>query len=154
MIVTASDILRDLISTGHTIRLDGDIVRVRPALPPEKVELLRQHKPEIINLLRADSKTGYAVTVTLPPKTSQNASNVTTQPPKTFTRLELATAALKHLIPDEQAQRKIRALAEADAKGWRFLGTDGYQHVLSGNIMDQVERITGRLICFQCNADN
>ncbi len=148
MIVTASDILKDLQSTGHTVRLDGNIVRVRPALPPEKVELLRQHKPEIIELLRENSKAGNAVTVTQLPKTGQNVNNVTTTPPKTYTRLELAPAALHHLVPDIQAQRKIRALAESDARGWRFLGTDGYQHILSGSIMDQVEAQTGKLICF------
>ncbi len=154
MIVTASDILRDLVSSGHTIRLDGNIIRVRPVLPPEKVELLRQHKSELIALLRENSKAGNAVTVTQLPNTGQNANNVTTQPPKTYSRLELATAALHHLIPDEQARRKIRALAESDARHWRFLGADGYEHILAGSILDAIEAQTKKLICFQCNADN
>jgi hypothetical protein len=93
------------------------------------MEFLRQHKPELIELLKAEAA-------------------------RTFSRLELAATSLRHLIPDEQQRRKIRALAEADARHWRFLGTDGYQHVLSNSIMDQVERITGKLICFRCNPDN
>ena len=153
MIITASDILKDLQSTGHTVRLDGNTIRVRPALPPEKVELLRQHKPEIIELLKSNFGSGNAVTVTIPPVTIPKTPISSPAPTKTYTRLELATDCLGKLIPDEQARRKIRALAEADARGWRFLGTAGYQHILAGNILDAVEQATGKLICFTgCDA--
>lgn len=151
---TVQDILLELQESGHTVRLDGDTVRIRPPLPPERREFLRQHKAELVSLLRANSTAGTTVLVSKPAKPQQNENNDTTVPPKTFTRLELATAALTHLVPDEQQRRKIRALAEADAKGWRFLGSEAFQHVLSGSIMDQVEAQTKKLICFQCNADN
>ena len=129
MSATATDILRDLRAAGYALRLDGEFIKIKPLPPPATMEFLRQHKPALVALLKAEAA-------------------------KTYSRLELADAALKHLIPDEQAQRRIRALAEADAKHWRFLGADGYQHILSNDIIDSVEQATGKLICFSVNPDN
>ena len=126
---TAIDILRELQAAGYAFRLEGDRIKIRPLPPPATMEFLRQHKPALVALLKAEAA-------------------------RTFTRLELADAALGHLIPDEQAQRRIRALAESDAKHWRFLGADGYQHVLSNDIIDSVEQATKKLICFSVNPDN
>ena len=95
---------------------------------------VRQHKAEIMDMLKANSD---------PPPA-----------PKTYSRLELANQVLSALIPDEQQRRKIRTLSESDARHWRFLGSTNYQHILAGNIIDEIERITGKLICFRCNSDN
>ena len=150
--IVAVNILRDLRATGHTVRLDGDTIRIRPAIPPEKREELRPLKPELVSLLKRNSGNGDAPTGD---NTPENIGNIdvlspspVAPPPRTYTRLELAGAALAKLIPDVQTQRRIRALAEADARGWRFLGTDGYQHVLAGSIIDAVESQAKCLICF------
>jgi hypothetical protein len=129
----AYDILTRVKASGAELILkpDGTGIKARN-ISVGLLDEVRQHKPEILELLKANS----------------NDSNAVTVPLKTFTRLELANAALAALIPDEQQRRRIRGIAEADARGWRFLGTEGYQHVLSGNIMDAVEAATGKLICF------
>ncbi len=40
-------------------------------------------------------------------------------------------------------------MAQAAARNWRLLSIATYQHVLAGNIMDQVESASGKLICFR-----
>ena len=129
----ATDILTRVKASGAELILkpDGTGIKARN-ISVSLLDEVRQHKPEILELLKANPNGGHAVTVPL----------------KTFTRLELANAALVALVPDEQQRRRIRAIAEADAKGWRFAGTATYQHVLAGNIMDQVEQATGQIICF------
>ncbi len=147
------DILARVKASGAQLILkpDGTGIKARN-ISVGLLDEVRQHKQEIIELLKANSIGGIAVPVSKFTKPQQYANSDTdttdTVPAKTYSRLELANAALTHLIPDVQARRKIRALAEADARGWRFLGADGYQHVLAGSIMDQVERATGNLICF------
>ena len=149
--IAAVNILRDLRATGHTVRLDGDTIRIRPAIPPEKREELRPLKPELVSLLKRNSGNGDAPTGDNTPRDcTKMAALVPTlvTPPRTYTRLELAADALRKLVPDVQAQRRIRALAEADARGWLFLGADGYRHVLSNAILDAIELQATCLICF------
>lgn len=148
------DILARVKASGAELILkpDGTGIKARN-ISVGLLDEVRQHKQEIMELLKANSTSGIAVSVPKVNNLKENRTSDTTLP-QTYTRLELAEAALTHLIPDEQQRRKIRALAEADARHWRFLGSDGYQHVLADNIMDQGEKATGKLICFQCNADN
>jgi hypothetical protein len=55
---------------------------------------------------------------------------------------------LSRLIPDERSRRRIKSLAEADARNWQFLGTEGYRHILSENIINAVEKASGESLCF------
>jgi|GEM_PF-4558657 len=143
----ATDILTRVKASGAELILksDGTGIKARN-ISVGLLDEVRQHKPEILELLKTNSSSGNAVPLPKPPLALSPVAVLAT--PKTFTRLELATDALAKLIPDEQQRRKIRALALADAKGWQFLGATGYQHVLSGSIMDAVEAATGKLICF------
>ncbi len=139
--MTISDMIAKLQSQG--VSLVADSGKLRWSAPtgwptPERLKYLRAHKPEILSYLNETSK--------------QDISGLVAEP-KAFTRLELARDALAKLIPDSQAQRRIRALAEADARNWRFLGGDGYRHILAGNIMDQIEKATSKLICFEGTND-
>jgi lambda repressor-like predicted transcriptional regulator len=139
--MNSKEIIAKLQSQGVSLAAEGD--KLRWSAPkdwptPERVEYLRVHKADILACLNEASK--------------QDASESVGES-KTYTRLELAWEALAKLIPDAQAQRRIRAIAEADARNWRFLGTAGYQHILAGNIMDQIEKATGKLICFKGTDD-
>ncbi len=149
----AMDILSRVKAFGAELILkpDGTGIKARN-ISVGLLDEVRQHKQEIMELLKANSTSGIAVSV---PKVNNLKENRTSDTilPQTYTRLELADAALRHLIPDEQQRRKIRALAEADARNWRFLGSANYQHILAGNILDAVEKATGKLICFRCNPD-
>ena len=149
----AMDILSRVKAFGAELILkpDGTGIKARN-ISVGLLDEVRQHKQEIMELLKANSTSGIAVSV---PKVNNLKENRTSDTilPQTYTRLELADAALRHLIPDEQQRRKIRALAEADARNWRFLGSAHYQHILAGNILDAVEKATGKLICFRCNPD-
>lgn len=132
------EILAACRQAGIAIRVEGSDLIVRPKPDGELRARLIENKPEILSYLNETSK--------------QDISSLVAEP-KAFTRLELACDALAKLIPDIQAQRRIRALAEADARNWRFLGGDGYRHILAGNIMDQIEKATGKLICFKGTHD-
>ena len=135
--MTISDVIAKLRDQGVSLTADGGNLRwsaPKDWPTPERVEYLRVHKAEILAHLNEASK--------------QDASESVGEP-KTYSRLELSCDALAKLIPDAQAQRRIRALAEADARNWRFLGSAGYQHILAGNIMDQIEKATAKLICFK-----
>ena len=178
--MNADTFLGFLRGSGHTVLLDAGLVRVRPALPPDQAAILKELKPQIVEILNCGSRMGGGTVCDTISKNIENTAIVSqnrvggsriekpmlatqlakTQekqqlcrkvgvtPSKTYSRLELATDCLGKLIPDEQARRKIRALAEADAKGWRFAGTATYQHILAGTIMDQIEKTSGKLICF------
>ncbi|MDA8377649.1 MAG: hypothetical protein M0Z50_11465 [Planctomycetia bacterium] len=140
---TAADILIRVRQQGAEIWLKENGNIGYRNCSPDLVEQLRRYKPDIVRLLRihADCE-GTAAN-------SQHDPGSTPVMPKTFSRLELAQDALARLIPDQKVRRRIMAMAQADARKWRFLGVETYQHVLAGNVMDQVEAATGKLICFR-----
>ena len=148
--MTISDVIAKLRDQGVSLTADGGNLRwsaPKDWPTPERVEYLRVHKAEILAHLNKASKQDIVELSRSDDVKKRDISSLVAEP-KTFTRLELACEALAKLIPDAQAQRRIKALAEADARNWRFLGTAGYQHILAGNIMDQIEKATGKLICF------
>jgi hypothetical protein len=51
--MSAEELLAEVDALGVTVRLDGDILRLRPgsAVPPGLVEALRAHKPELLELV-------------------------------------------------------------------------------------------------------
>lgn len=126
--------VRDLIArvreSGATLTIQADGVVKARGITRELLDQLRLHKAEIVKLLK-DNQSGEAATPGVP-----------------LSRLEVATAALAQLVPDELRRRQIRALAEAGAARWRFLGSAGYQHILADGIIDGTEKYARKLVCF------
>lgn len=44
--------MRDATASGHTLSLEGDALRCRPTPGPELLAQLREHKAEIVGILR------------------------------------------------------------------------------------------------------
>ena len=137
--MTISDVIAKLQVQGVSLTADGDNLRwsAPDAWPtPERLEFLRAHKAEILTYLN----------------NIQSRDNCESKPagskPGGFNSLELAMDILARLIPDEASRQRIKSLAEADARNWRHLGTDGYRHVLANNIIDAVEKASGESVCF------
>jgi hypothetical protein len=61
--MTATEILSELQQRGVRLEAVGQKLRLRPkeAVPAEMVELLREHKAELLRLLVGDIKTGYGL---------------------------------------------------------------------------------------------
>lgn len=146
----AQDIVSRVRAIGGELTLKPNGMIHYERCSPEIVELLRAHKPEIVALLQAESVHRAEVLAGL------HAAKAASEPDtaQTFTRLQLAEMALAALVPDIQEQQKIRGLAKNYAQGWKWSGSANYEHVLSGAILDQIESVIGRIICFTVNADN
>ena len=54
--MTEPPIVRELVSSGHSVRLDGDTLVVKPAMAKQLREKVRSHKPEIVEFLRAQDE--------------------------------------------------------------------------------------------------
>lgn len=54
--MTANDVLSLLWCNGHTVRLVGEQVFVKPTPESNVCELIRKHKPEIVARLRKDAE--------------------------------------------------------------------------------------------------
>ena len=94
----AMDILSRVKAFGAELILkpDGTGIKARN-ISVGLLDEVRRHKQEIMELLKANSTSGIAVSVSNLNNLKENGTSDTTLP-QTYSRLELANAALAHLI--------------------------------------------------------
>lgn len=137
--MTISEMITNLSKQGVTLSADGDTLRwnAPPSWPTTKrLAFLRTHKAKIM---------AYLADIPEPDKSINRPAGELAG----FSELELAMNILSQLIPNEQNRRRIKSLAEAEARNWLFLGDDNYQHILAGDIVDAVEKVIGKTIGFE-----
>ena len=137
--MTISDVIAKLRDQGVSLTADGSKLRwnAPDAWPtPERMEFLRVHKALILAYLNDTQKRDNS-------ESQRDRSKLGGS-----IRLELALDVLARLIPDDTKRQRIKAMAEADAHNWRFLGTDSYRQVLANNIIEAVEKSCGELVWF------
>ncbi len=137
--MTTIEIIGNLRNAGVSVSVKGNDLEVRcPKGSPARdiVEQIREHKPAIINVLKA-----------------LDARALPQRLPVAITRLELARIILAEMVPDRAEQRRIWESSNVEAKHWHFFGGETCRHVLAGNVLDHLEKSTGKLICFIATDD-
>jgi TubC N-terminal docking domain len=149
---SAVELIREAQRHGLHLRTDGSRLGITPAdrCPPELEAELRRHKAEVIAALQ--QKTPAAVAE---PEKTLEKTIVSLPPvkPKLYGWRELALMALQAAISDSEERDLIIAAAQGDAANWRFLKAGYVDHVFSNNVIDEIERRTGKIVCYLGGAE-